>query len=381
MPDEKVLCYGSCERIGIDGIFSYNNLLLNKSNKEPHTMQDHLSAFKIMMDFLVSEDAKLVKSFDEIEAIGHRFAHGFNKLTDSCLINDDVLEIMKSLCNMAPLHNPPAINCIEACKKIFSHHPLQVAVFDTAFYKDLLPKVYTYPIPTRYFQKYGIRKIGFHGISHKFVTQEILNKSNKNRKIIICHLGNGCSVTCVKDGVAYDTSLGFGSYSGLLMGTRCGDMDPAVIFYIMRKEKLSVDEMENILIGKSGLSGISGGYSDNRELTNMAMSGHQEATLALQVQAYQVKKYIGSFVAAMGGIDVLVFTAGIGQYSSELRQEICDGLGYMGIILDLDLNKKFNGEKALISSEGSKTQIWILPTNEELLIAQDTYRIVNEQRI
>jgi acetate kinase len=282
---------------------------------------------------------------------------------------------------MAPLHNPPAINCIEACKKIFSHHPLQVAVFDTAFYKNLLPKVYTYPIPMEYFQKYGIRKIGFHGISHKFVTQEILKKSNKNKKIIICHLGNGCSVTCVKDGVAYDTSLGFGSYSGLLMGTRCGDMDPAIIFYIMRNEKLSVDEMENILIGKSGLFGISGGYSDNRELTDMAMRGHQEATLALQVQAYQVKKYIGSFVAAMGGIDVLVFTAGMGQYSSELRQEICDGLDYMGIVLNPDLNKEFNGKQALISSERSKAQIWILPTNEELLIAQDTYKIVNEQKM
>jgi acetate kinase len=341
-------------------------------------MKDHKDAIKLVLDALVNSDYGVIKDMSEIDAVGHRVVHGGEYFTSSVLINDDVLKAITDCIELAPLHNPANIEGIKACKQIMPDVPM-VAVFDTAFHQTMPDYAYLYPIPYEYYTKYKIRKYGFHGTSHKYVSQraaEILNKPIESLKIITCHLGNGSSIAAVKNGKSVDTSMGFTPLEGLAMGTRSGSIDPSIISYLMEKENITAEEVVNILNKKSGVYGISGISSDFRDLEDAAFkNGNKRAQLALNVFAYRVKKTIGSYAAAMGGVDVIVFTAGIGENGPEVREFILDGLEFLGFKLDKDKNN-VRGKEAIISTADSKVYVMVVPTNEEYMIAKDTEKIV-----
>lgn len=377
MTDESVLAKGLVERIGIpDSIINHY-----PSGKEPViTHQDipnHKVGIKLAMDALLHPEYGVIKEVSEISAVGHRVVHAGEKFSGSVLLTDEVMDALRECIELAPLHNPPNILGIEVCKELMPGIP-QVGVFDTAFHQTIPEHAYLYGIPYKFYKKYKVRRYGFHGTSHKYVAQraaEILKKSIEELKIITCHLGNGSSITAVKNGVSIDTSLGFGTVAGIVMGTRCGDLDPAIIPFLMDKEQLSVEEINKIIYKESGLLGLSEGISsDKRDLRNKAEQGDERAIRTISVFIYGIKKYIGAYAAAMGGIDIIVFTAGIGENSIETRVEACAGLEFLGVKIDPEKNK-VQGKEAIISNNNSRVKVMVIPTNEELMIARDTTEI------
>ncbi|GFN36374.1 acetate/propionate family kinase [Tepidimicrobium xylanilyticum] len=379
MKKEQVLAKGLVERIGIEG----SRIKHTTTGKDQVTieepMKDHKKALEMVLNALVNLEYGAIKSMDEIEAVGHRVVHGGEKFANSVIIDDEVMKAIRECIELAPLHNPPNIMGIEACKELMPNTPM-VAVFDTAFHQTIPKANYMYPLPYELYEKYGIRKYGFHGTSHKYVSQraaELLGRPIEELNIVTCHLGNGASVCAVQGGKSVETSMGFTPLEGLAMGTRSGDVDPAVILFIMEKEGLSFDEVNELLNKKSGVLGLSGISSDFRDLEEEAAKGNERALLALQLFCNRVKKYIGAYVALMCRIDALVFTAGIGENSPAVREHICNGLECINIKLDNELNQ-VRGKEARLNSDLTSTAIFVIPTNEELMIARETKELVEK---
>ena len=378
MKDESVLAKGLVERIGIEG----SVLKHEKTGMEKQTitaeMPNHEVALKLVMDALINESYGVIKDFKEIDAVGHRVVHGGEDFANSVLI-DDKMKSIEDCIDLAPLHNPPNIIGIKACQKLLPGVKM-VAVFDTAFHQTMPDYAYMYAIPYEYYEKYKIRRYGFHGTSHRFVSKrasELMGKKIDQCNIITCHLGNGASVAAIKNGKTIDTSMGFTPLEGLIMGTRSGDIDPAVIPFLSEKEKMSIKEIDTLLNKKSGVLGVSGVSSDFRDIEGEAEKGNDRARLALDMFHTRVKKYIGAYMAELGNVDAVVFTAGLGENSAESRKEICKGLESLGIEIDVDANKT-RGKEQLISKKDSKIKVFVIPTNEELVIARDTLEIVSK---
>ncbi len=380
MTNEKVLAKGLAERIGIEGSM-LTHQVYNKEGefKIEKPMKDHTAAMELVSKALLDEEYGVIKSMDEVYAVGHRVLHGGRHFSQSMVINDEVMDAIRENIVLGPLHNPANIMGIEACQRLMPGKP-NVSVFDTAFHQTMPEHAYIYALPYEMYEKYGIRKYGFHGTSHKYVSlraAEILNKPLKELKIITCHLGNGSSIAAVKYGKVVDTSMGLTPLEGLPMGTRSGDIDPAVVTFLMQKENMTAEEMDNYLNKKSGVLGISGVSSDFRDLAQAASEGNKRAKLALDIFVYRVKKYIGAYAAAMGGVDVIVFTAGIGENTPDIRSNSCAGLEFLGVKIDEDKNNT-KGQEMDISAPDSKVKVLVIPTNEELMIARETMELVGE---
>ena len=373
---EGVLAKGLCERIGIDGMLTYQPEGGEKEKSEI-AMPTHTEAINAVLAALTNEKSGVIKSLSEVGAVGHRVVHGGEKFTSSCLINDESMKAIEECNDLAPLHNPANLIGIRACQELMPGVPM-VAVFDTAFHQTMPDVAYTYGIPYEYYEKYKVRRYGFHGTSHSYVskrTAEIVGKPYDQMKIIVCHLGNGASISAVNCGKSVDTSLGVTPLEGLVMGTRSGDLDPAIIDFVGKKEGLSLDEMNEVLNKKSGMLGISGVSSDGRDLEAAAETGNKRAQLALDVFDYRVIKYIGAYAAAMNGVDAIAFTAGIGENNIKMRKDVCSSLTYLGVKLDEEKNN-VRGEERIISADDSKVQVLLVPTNEELAIARETLALV-----
>lgn len=373
---EGVLAKGLCERIGIDGMLTYQPEGGEKEKSEI-AMPTHTEAINAVLAALTNEKSGVIKSLSEVGAVGHRVVHGGEKFTSSCLINDDSMKAIEECNDLAPLHNPANLIGIRACQELMPGVPM-VAVFDTAFHQTMPDVAYTYGIPYEYYEKYKVRRYGFHGTSNSYVskrTAEIVGKPYDQMKIIVCHLGNGASISAVNCGKSVDTSMGLTPLEGLVMGTRSGDLDPAIIDFVGKKEGLSLDEMNEVLNKKSGMLGISGVSSDGRDLEAAAESGNKRAQLALDVFDYRVIKYIGAYAAAMNGVDAIAFTAGIGENNIKMRKDVCSSLTYLGVKLDEEKNN-VRGEERIISADDSKVQVLLVPTNEELAIARETLALV-----
>ena len=373
---EGVLAKGLCERIGIDGMLTYQPEGGEKEKSEI-AMPTHTEAINAVLAALTNEKSGVIKSLSEVGAVGHRVVHGGEKFTSSCLINDESMKEIEECSDLAPLHNPANLIGIRACQELMPGVPM-VAVFDTAFHQTMPDVAYTYGIPYEYYEKYKVRRYGFHGTSHSYVskrTAEIVGKPYDQMKIIVCHLGNGASISAVNCGKSVDTSMGLTPLEGLVMGTRSGDLDPAIIDFVGKKEGLSLDEMNEVLNKKSGMLGISGVSSDGRDLEAAAETGNKRAQLALDVFDYRVIKYIGAYVAAMNGVDAIAFTAGIGENNIKMRKDVCSSLTYLGVKLDEEKNN-VRGEERIISADDSKVQVLLVPTNEELAIARETLALV-----
>ena len=377
MDTEDVMAKGLVERIGMEGsVLTHRPEGRDKVVIEKH-MEDHKSAVQYVLHALVDQDYGVISNMSEIAAVGHRVVHAGEKYSGSVLINDDVMKVLKECSNLAPLHNPPNIVGINASKALMPDVPM-VGVFDTAFHQTMPDYAYMYAIPYELYEKFSIRRYGFHGTSHKYVSKvaaELLNRPYSELKIITCHLGNGASVAAIKNGISVDTSMGFTPLEGLVMGTRSGDIDPAIIQYLVSYAGMSVDEVNSLLNKKSGFLGLSGISSDSRDLEDASAEGNKRAQLALNVFYYRVKKYIGAYAAAMGGVDAIVFTAGIGENSHLTREHSCEGLEFLGIKIDKEKNK-VRGKIADISTNDSTVKVFLIPTNEELMIAKDTKEIV-----
>ena len=376
-----LLAKGLCERIGIDGKFTYKPQLAGKTKLDAIdvAMPTHSEAIQTVLNALVDPANGVIASMSEIDAVGHRVVHGGEAFASSVLIDDKVMQAIETCNPLAPLHNPANIIGINACKAALGDKVPQVAVFDTAFHQTMPPVAYTYPIPYEYYENDKMRRYGFHGTSHRFVSARaaaMLGKKIEDLKIITCHLGNGSSVAAIQNGKCVDTTMGLTPLAGLPMGTRSGDMDAGVMEFIMKKHNLSIDEMMTILNKKSGVLGISGVSPDFRDLENASKEGNTRAQLAIDVFIYDVKKYIGAYAAAMGGVDAVVFTAGVGENSASLRAEMVKGLDFMGIKMDLEKND-FRGEERDVSAPDASVKVLVIPTNEELMIAMDTAEIVN----
>ncbi len=379
MDNEQVLAKGLCERIGVTGAISHK-AADGREYKAETPMPTHSEAFEAVVYAMVNSKAKVIDSFDEIAAIGHRIVQGGAIFKGSCLVNDKVLSDISDLGAMAPLHNPAHVLAIKACIKTFGDKIPQVVVFDTSFHQTMPAKAYMYALPYEYYEKYGVRKYGAHGTSHRFVSDRVAvleNKDKKDLKIITCHLGNGCSITAIKDGKCIDTSMGFTPLDGFMMGTRSGTIDPSALTYIAEKENLSAADINNICNKKSGMLGISGVSNDNRDIAAAAESGNERAKLATDMQRYQILKFVGQYIAAMNGVDAIAFTGGIGENDPELREYVCENLAYLGVKIDKDLNK-LRGKEVKISTDESGVDIFVIPTNEELAIARDTLEIVSK---
>lgn len=374
---EEVLAKGLCERIGIDG----SKLTHKPTGKEDYVvespMKDHQVAVKLVLDALTDKDHGVITDIKEISAVGHRVLHAGQVYSDSIVVNEDVKRVIRECFDLGPLHNPANLIGIEACEAAMPGVP-QVAVFDTAFGQSMPKKAYLYAIPYEYYEKYGIRRYGFHGTSHSFVSKrvaEIVGKPYNATKTIVCHLGNGASVSAVLNGESVDTSMGLTPLEGLVMGTRSGDIDPAIMEFIAKKENLDIAGIMNVLNKKSGVEGVSGVSSDFRDLEAAAKAGNKRAELAIDVFAYRVAKYVGAYTAAMNGVDNIVFTAGIGENCALVRTKVCSYLGYLGITIDEEANGK-RGEEIVISTPDSKVKVLVVPTNEELAIARETVALV-----
>ena len=375
---EKVLAKGLCERIGIDGRLTYQPAGGEKE-KSDLAMPTHTEAIQFVIDALTNEKTGVVKSLDEIGAVGHRLVHGGEKFASSVGITDEVKKAVEECNDLAPLHNPANLIGVAACEKLMPGTPM-VAVFDTAFHQTMPEKAYMYGLPYEYYEKYKVRRYGFHGTSHSFVSKraaEVMGKSYDEVKTIVCHLGNGSSVSAVLNGKCVDTSMGLTPLEGLVMGTRSGDIDPAIMEFIAKKENLDIEGVMEVLNKKSGVFGISGGLSsDFRDLTDAMNAGDKKAKIAMDVFSYRVAKYIGSYAAAMNGVDDIVFTAGIGENDDYVRQEVCKYLGYLGVDFDFEVNTGLRGKEAELTKEGSKVKVFVIPTNEELAIARETLALV-----
>jgi len=380
MDDGFVLAKGLCERIGVGGKITHKKAGAEEYSAE-YDMPSHNEAISLVLELLVSQEHGVVKSICEIDAVGHRIAHGGEKLKKSCIIEDEELNYLEEIVPINPLHGPPAIKGIRACKALMKE-TVQVGVFDTSYYSEIEDFRYIYAVPYEYYEKYKLRRYGFHGTSHRFVAAraaEMLGKPIESLKIVTCHLGNGSSITATLNGKAIDTSMGFTPQEGVPMGTRSGTIDPTVIPYIMKAEKLSPSEMEDVLNRKSGLLGVSGISSDCRDIFAAADKGDSRARLSLKMLANSIKKYIGSYVAELNGIDALVFTAGIGENDSNMRSMVCRDMDFFGIKIDEDKNKNLKrGNSVDISSEDAAVRTLVIPTNEEYMIALDTAKLCKE---
>lgn len=377
MENESVLAQGLFQRIGIN-----NSYLEFNNNQEELVIEkeipDHITAVKLLIDTLLSKKHGVLKSMKEIEAVGHRLVHGGEKYKQAVIINEKIIKHLEKTVELAPLHIPANITGIKICQKLLPNKA-QIGVFDTAFHHTIPKKAYVYALPYQYYKKHKIRKYGFHGTSHKYIakrTAKLLDKPVEELKIISCHLGNGASITAVKNGKSIETSMGFTPLEGLVMGTRSGDFDPAIIPFLLEKENLKISELDDILNKKSGLLGVSGVSSDFRDIENAAAKGNNQAQLAIKLFNYQVQKYIGAYSAVMNGVDALTFTAGIGENSISVRKNILNELGYLGITLDNEKNK-IRGQEKIISADDSKVKALVIPTNEELVIARETLEILS----
>lgn len=375
---EKLIAKGLCERIGIEGSQMTYTPTGGEKQKRAVPMPDHKAAIKLVLEALTDLSFGAIKDLKEIGAVGHRIVHGGEKFAASTLIDENVLEAIRECNDLAPLHNPANLIGIEACQALMPGVPM-AAVFDTAFHQTMPEEAYLYGIPYHYYENYKIRRYGFHGTSHSYVSREaakLLGRPYEELKLIVCHLGNGASVSAVKNGRCVDTSMGLTPLEGLIMGTRSGDLDPAIIEFLCNREKKEVHEILNVLNKESGVLGLSGGFSsDFRDLEDAYQEGQENAVRTMNAFAYRVVKYIGAYTAAMNGVDAICFTAGLGENSPFIRNMICEYLGYLGIALDQKANGK-RGENILISTPDSRTKVLVIPTNEELAIARETYALV-----
>ncbi|MFC7682067.1 acetate/propionate family kinase [Paenibacillus sp. GCM10028914] len=382
MTDESVLAKGLVERIGMDSSILTHKPTGKQEVTEVSEILEHTTAIRKVLGMLTDEEHGVISSVDEIQAVGHRVVHGGESFKESALVNGEAKAEIRRLFDLAPLHNPAAMMGIKAAETNMPGVP-QVVVFDTAFHQTMPEKSYLYAIPRVLYNKYKVRRYGAHGTSHDYVSKaaaEFLNRPIEDLKIITCHIGNGASLTAVKGGKSIDTSMGMTPLEGLMMGTRSGDLDPAIVPYVMNKEELTVNEVNSMLNKHSGLLAISGISSDMREITEGMEKGEPNATLAFDMYEYRVRKYIGSYAAAMNGVDVIVFTAGVGENSVVLRQRVLEQLTYLGVEVDEELNKVRSGDPRRISTSNSKVEVLVIPTNEELVIARDTHRIVTASK-
>ena len=376
MNGEQVLAKGLIERIGMEGSVLKHTPTGKYTVDISAEIPDHSVGIQMALDALTNEEYGVIDSMDEIDAVGHRVVHGGERFTDSVLISDDVLNGIEACAEIAPLHNPPIVYGIKACMRLMYNTP-QVAVFDTAFHQTMPKVAYLYGLPYEMYVKYGLRRYGFHGTSHKYVAQqaaEMMGEHMSDLRFITCHLGNGASIAAIKYGKSIDTSMGYTPLEGLVMGTRSGEIDPAIIPFLMEKENMNAQQIDDYLNRRSGILGISGLSSDFRDLESAANRGDERSQLAIDIFAYKVKKYIGGYVAAMGGVDAIIFTAGLGENSPFMRDKICNGLEYLGTRIDPELNK-LRGKQMEISIKRARVKIFVIPTNEELVIARDTLNI------
>lgn len=377
MTDESVIAKGNCERIGTEGSF-----LTHKVNGEKHVVEqsipNHEVAISLIIDQLLNPEYGVIKSLDEITAIGHRLVHGGEKFNKPVIINEDVEEAMRECISLAPIHNPAGLTGIAACKKVMPGKPM-VGVFDTAFHQTISKERYIYPIPYKYYEKYGIRKYGFHGTSHYYVSHrvaELMGKPVEELKTVVCHLGQGASLCAVKGGVSVDTSMGLTPIAGIPMCARCGDLDPSIVTFLMEKENLSTEEINKILNKESGVYGVSGVSADFRDIEAAMKEGNERAKLAMDMYDYTVAQYIAKYAVAMGGIDVIAFAGGVGENGDITRAGICKYLEFLGVKVDPAKNNGLRGEEKEISTDDSKVKVWLVPTNEELVIARHTKELV-----
>ena len=380
MDDESVLAKGNCDRIGIDGHFSHKTADGRKLDTDC-TFPTHTEAFEKLVEALTTGEYSVIKSMDEISAVGHRIVQGAEVFDRPCLVTPEIIDQIDGLAELAPVHNHAHALALRACTKVIPATTPQVVVFDTAFHQTMPPKAYMFGLPYEDYEKYHVRKYGFHGTSHRFVSAalaEAMGKNIEDLKIVSCHLGNGSSITAVKGGKCIDTSMGFTPLDGVLMGTRCGAVDPSAVTFVASKHGFTPDEMSQYMNKQSGFLGVSGVSSDNRDINDAAEKGNARAQLASDMLAYEIQKYIGSYTAAMNGIDALLFTGGIGENSWEVRERVCHNMTYFGIEIDDELNHKTRGQLMKLSTPNSKVEVWIVPTNEELLIARDTLALISK---
>ena len=375
MDGEVCVAKGVCERIGLDGRFSANNLLSGASFTAEIEMPDHNAAFLEVKNALISGPCKVIDDLSEIKAVGHRVVHGGTLFDKSVMIDSGVIAGIESLSDISPLHNPANIQGIRACMEVFGEDVPEVAVFDNAFHSTMPPEAYIFPVPYEYYEKYKLRRYGFHGTSHAFVSgrcAELMGRDISQLKIITCHLGNGCSVTAIKNGKVVDSSMGMTPLDGLIMGTRSGGIDPSAVTYLQKQEGWTPEETDEVLNKKSGVLGISGVSNDDRDVKAAAKAGNARAKLARDIQRYQIRKYIGSYIAVMEGVDAIVFTGGIGENTVDLRADICEKFAFLGVDFNSEVNDSTSGREAEITNPGSKIRVFVIPTNEELMIARDT---------
>ena len=377
MDDESVLAQGGVERIGLDNAFLKLTLPNGEKKKLMHDMPDHKEGVNFVFQQLLSEEYGAIKSLDEIDAVGHRIVQGGDLFEKSCLVDEEVEKGIESLCDLAPVHNAGHLKGIRAVDHLMPNVP-QVTVFDNAFHSTMPPHAFLYAIPYDLYEKYHVRRYGFHGTSHRYVSHrvaELMGKDFKDLKIITCHIGNGASVAAIKDGKVIDTSMGLTPLAGVMMGSRSGDIDPSAVTYLMNKLNMQPQEMADFLNKKSGVLGITGISSDMRDIEKAAEEGNERAQLALDMYNYRIKKYIGAYAAAMGGVDVIVWTAGVGENQIGTRLDVCKGLEFLGVKFDAEANN-CRGEEKLISTPDSRVQVWVVPTDEEIVIARDTMELV-----
>jgi len=380
MEDESVIAKGNCDRIGIDGHIKHTTFDGRKVEADC-SFPTHTEAFEKLVEVLTTGEGKVIDSMSEISAVGHRIVQGAEIFSKTTLVTDEVIQQIDDLSELAPVHNHPHALALRACKKVIPATTPQVVVFDTAFHSTMPEKAFMYGLPYECYEKLHVRKYGFHGTSHRFVTQALadaLGKDIKDLKIVSCHLGNGSSITAVEGGKSIDTSMGFTPLDGVIMGTRCGSVDPSAVTFVANKLGLSPSEMSDYMNKKSGFLGISGISSDNRDITDAAVHGDHKAQLAGEMLRYEIKKFIGSYAAVMNGLDAVIFTGGIGENSDDVRADVCHNMEYLGIKLDDAANTGLRGKLQRISAPDSKVEVWVVPTNEELLIARDTKALVGE---
>ena len=377
MDDKSVMTSGGAERVGLDGAFVKVKLANGEKKQIMHDIPEHTEGVKFIFSLLTDPEIGVIKSLDEIDAVGHRMVHGGEKFNKSVVLNDEVLRVFEECSDLAPLHNPANLKGVRAVSELMPGLP-QVGVFDTAFHQTMPAKAYMYAVPYELYEKYGVRRYGFHGTSHRYVAQRVcdfLGVKAEEKKVITCHVGNGGSIAAVLNGKCIDTSMGLTPLEGLMMGTRSGDIDGGAITFIEKKLGLDADGMSNLLNKKSGVAGITDGMSDMRDVENAANEGNERAQLALDMYFYRIKKYIGAYAAAMDGVDIIVFTAGVGENQIGMREEVCKGLGYLGVKFDAEKNK-VRGQEAVISADDSKVTVCVIPTDEELMIATDTMNLL-----
>ena len=383
MDDETVITKGNCDRIGVDGHVSHKVPSKNYVLEQDAPFPTHTEAFEKLVEVLTTGEGKVIDSMSEIHAVGHRIVQGAEIFDRACMVTEDVINQIDGLSELAPVHNHPHALALRACTKVLPEGTPQVVVFDTAFHQTMPPKAFMFGLPYDDYKKYHVRKYGFHGTSHRFVSAalaEAMGKDIKDLKIVSCHLGNGSSITAIDGGKSVDTSMGFTPLDGILMGTRCGAVDPSAVTYVMDKHGFDAHQMSEYMNKKSGFLGLSGVGSDNRDIQNACLEGDERAILTSDMLQYQIKKYIGAYAAAMNGLDAVLFTGGIGENSWEVREAVCRDMEYFGIKIDYAYNKTIRGKLTKISTPDSKIEVWVVPTNEELLIARDTLAVIAENK-